>query len=216
MPSRIFPFVNGQIYHIYNRGTEKRTIYESSRDYQRFIKSMSYYQIQGPKPKFSLFSHPKTRKVDFTKKIINILSYCLMPNHFHLLIKQKFDGGITEFTGKLSNSYTKYYNTKHKRVGPLFQGEFKSVLVESDEQLIHVSRYIHLNPLVAYLTKDLSSYIWSSYSEYVNNSPKICSISEIMGFFKNPTDYQQFIKDQAGYAVELGFIKHKLLEENSS
>lgn len=216
MPSRMFPFVNGQIYHVYNRGTEKRTIYESTRDYQRFIKSMSYYRIQGPKPKFSLFFYPRAKKIDFSKKIITILAYCLMPNHFHLLVKQEVDGGITEFVSKLSNSYTKYYNTKHKRIGPLFQGEFKSVLVESDEQLVHVSRYIHLNPLVSYLTKNLDSYTWSSYNEYINNAPKYCSTSEIMGFFKNPEDYIQFILDQAGYATELAFIKHKLLEENSS
>lgn len=214
MPYRFIPFVNGQYYHIFNRGSEKRSIFESQRDYRRFLKTLKYYQIEGPKPKFSHFPSLSVTELDTSKKMVEIIAYCLMPNHFHLLVKQVRDNGITEFTSKFINSYTKYYNTKHNRVGALLQGMFKAVLIESDEQLVHVSRYIHLNPVASYLIKNLGQYRWSSYPEYTNNSfPEFCSKEEILGHFKDPEDYRQFVLDQASYPQEIEFIKHQLIDE---
>lgn len=135
-----------------------------------------------------------------------------MPNHFHFLIKQLKEGGITEFISKLSNSYTKYYNTKHTRVGPLLQGEFKAVLVESNEQFIHLSRYIHLNPIASLLVKNLKDFRWSSYEEYINNTHGICAKEEILNSFKTPQDYEQFVLDQVSYAQSLERIKHHLID----
>jgi len=213
MPSRIFPFVNGQFYHIYNRGTEKRTIFEKQWDYSRLIKTIKYYQLLGLKPKLSRFLMGSIFKPDTDKKIVDIICYCLMPNHFHFLIKQLKDGGITEFISKLSNSYTKYYNVKYNRVGPLLQGEFKAVLIESDAQLIHVSRYIHLNPIASFLVKDLNEYRWSSYKEYVENDTNgICNKEAVLSFFKSPKDYEKFVLDQVDYAQRLEIIKHQLLD----
>lgn len=215
MPSRIFPFINEYFYHIYNRGSEKKPIFETRRDYQRFLKTLKYYQIEGPKPKFSRFPSLLVKELDESKKIVEIVAYCLMPNHFHLLIKPVKDAGITEFISKISNSYTKYYNTKHNRVGPLLQGEFKAVPIESDEQLTHVSRYIHLNPLVSGIIKNLNQYEWSSYQDYIGDKIKsFCLKEDILYFFKNPQDYEKFVLDQAGYATELGFIKHQLVDGN--
>lgn len=214
MPSRIIPFVNGQFYHVYNRGSEKRQIFDTKKDFQHFIKAIKYYQLEGPKPKFSRFSSISLFKPELSKKIVDIIAYCLMPNHFHFLVRQTKDGGITEFISKLTNSYTRFYNTKYNRIGPLFQGEFKAVLVEYDEQLLHLSRYIHLNPLVAYLIKDLTDYEWSSYNEYVNNKKEgICSKQEILAFFNSPKEYKQFISDQADYALQTALYKHKLIDE---
>lgn len=214
MPYRTTPFVNEHFYHVYNRGVEKRSIFEKSWDYNRLIKTIRYYQFEGPKPKLSKFLAGHLLKpVDESKKIVDIISYCLMPNHFHFLVRQLRDGGITEFVSKLSNSYTKYYNTKHTRVGSLFQGQFKAVLIESDEQLLHVSRYIHLNPLVSNLTRDLNLYRWSSYSEYIDNNPGICNKEPIMSFFKSSGDYEKFIADHADYGLALEIIKHQLLED---
>ena len=136
-----------------------------------------------------------------------------MPNHFHYLLQQKVDGGITEFVSKISNSYTKYFNTKNERVGPILQGEFKSVLVETDEQLIHLSRYIHLNPLVSYLTDNLESYPWSSHPEYVGiNRTSFCSKDIILKQFKSSEDYKQFVLDQEDYGRKLERIKHQTLD----
>lgn len=213
MPYRIIPFVNGQYYHIYNRGSEKRSIFESRRDYQRFLKTLKYYQTEGPKSKFSHFPSLIVPELDYSKKMIEIIAYCLMPNHFHLLIKQIREKGITEFMSKFINSYTKYYNTKYNRVGALLQGMFKAVLVESDEQLIHVSRYIHLNPISSFLVKNLNQYKWSSFLEYATEVEGICSKKEILTNFKNPQEYQQFVLDQIAYAQELELIKHQLIDE---
>lgn len=214
MPSRIFPFVNEQFYHIYNRGTEKRHIFENRRDQNRFIQTMYYYQLEGPKPRFSNSFKNPLFKPDFNKKVINIICYCLMPNHFHFLLKQLKEGGITEFISKLSNSYTKYFNTKHKRVGPLFQGEFKAVLVDSEEQLLHLSRYIHLNPLVSYVVKDLNLYEWSSYEEYIGTkSNGLCVKEDVLSHFKSPESYKQFVLNHADYGIKLELIKHQVLDE---
>lgn len=213
MPARFIPFVNGQTYHVYNRGVEKRRIFENRRTHSRFLQTAQYYQLEGPKPKFSNFIKRKLFKPDPNKKIVEILSYCLMPNHFHFLIKQLKDGGVSEFISKLTNSYTKFYNIKFNRVGPLLQGQFKAVLIESDEQLVHVSRYIHLNPLVSYLVKDLDQYEWSSYKEYIgtrNNG--ICTKEDILDSFKTFQSYKLFVLDQASYATDLERMKHKLLD----
>lgn len=211
MSSRKTPLVNEEFYHVFNRGVAKMQIYNSFYDYNRFIKSMVYYAINGPKPKFSIFT-PTTITLDTNNKIINIICYCLMPNHFHFLLQQKREGGISEFISKLSNSYTKYFNTKNNRVGPLLQGDFKAVHVENDEQLIHLSRYIHLNPLVGYKTNDLNLYRWSSYSEYCIPNDGICEKKIVLEQFKNATSYRQFVLDQEDYARKLEMIKHQLID----
>jgi len=195
------------------RGVEKREIFEKRWDYTRLMKTMRYYQLMGPKPRLSKFSDDSIIKPDPNKKIVEIICYCLMPNHFHFLVKQLKDGGITEFISKLSNSYTKYYNIKYNRVGPLLQGEFKAVIIESDEQLVHISRYIHLNPIASFLVKDLNQYAWSSYKEYTSEGIKeICNKEGILNFFKTPKDYEKFILDQVSYSQELEIIKHQLLD----
>lgn len=130
-----------------------------------------------------------------------------MTNHFHFLVSQVKDEGITKFMAKFTNSYTKYFNTKHQRIGPLFQGIFKAVHVESDEQLIHLSRYIHLNPVTAFIVKpeELESYQWSSYPDYLKNL-KSGGEKAVMDFFKSPKDYKKFVLDQADYQKKLKAI----------
>ena len=187
-------------------------IFNNFYDYNRFLKTFLYYSIEGPKPKFSIFA-PETMRLDKDKKIIDIISFCLMPNHFHFLLRQSRDDGITEFASKLSNSYTKYYNLKNERIGPLLQGDFKAVHVETNEQLLHLTRYIHLNPLVGYVTKDLETYRWSSYREYVGlDSSGLCAREVILEQFKSSQDYKQFVLDYEAYARELEMIKHQLLD----
>lgn len=212
MSYRIIPFANGEYYHLYNRGLEKQNLFASNREYSRFIKAIFYYQIQSPKPKFSMRNGPKMFPIDASKKIVDILCYCLMPNHFHLLVRQIQEGGISEFMRKISESTTKYRNTKHNRQGPLFQGAFKAVHIETDEQLIHVSRYIHLNPLVALIIKDLKLYPWSSYPTFIGLDNQSVFKEEILSFFKSPKAYEKFVIDQADYGIRLELIKHTLID----
>ncbi|MDP2649330.1 MAG: transposase [bacterium] len=214
MPYRIIPFVTGDYYHLYNKSFDEQVLFQNRRDYSRFLETLFYYQIQNPKPKFSTYRMSKIFPVDESKKVVEILCYCLMPNHFHLLVKQICEGGISEFMRKAIHSFTKYRNVKYKKQGPLLNGIFKAVRVESDEQLMHLSRYIHLNPLVSGLVRDLKFYSWTSYLAYIGviEEPKIAK-DEMLKFFKSPLEYQQFVLSQADYGKELELLKHMVLEE---
>ncbi|MFC1646957.1 transposase [Patescibacteria group bacterium] len=216
-------FVNSYVYHIYNRGVEKRTIYSSKRDYDRHISTLDYYRHLDIPFKYSKFitSNAKQKSIiindlEISPKSIDVLAYCLMPNHFHLLIRQNTDNGISNFIRKTSNSYAKYFNTKNDRVGPLFQNTFKSVWIENDEQLLHVSRYIHLNPVVSSLktTEELLSYPWSSLIHYVSsNNNSLVSTDEILSFFKSPKSYNKFVFDQADFTNKLRSLESLTLEK---
>lgn len=214
MPYRITPFVNGEFYHLYTRGIEKQNTFADKRDYSHFVEALFYYHIQNPKPKFSTHRRTKVFPIDSSKRIVDIISYCLMPNHFHLLIKQLKDGGISELMRKLLLSSTKYRNTKYNHQGSLFQVPFKAAHIETDEQLIHVSRYIHLNPLVSLLVKDLNFYPWSSYLDYkgLRDNPQVKK-NEILSFFKSPKAYEKFVLNQADYGIAIEKIKHLAIDE---
>ena len=159
-------------------------------------------------------SNDKTIKLDPKKQIVDVISYCLMPNHFHFLLKQIINEGIKSFVSKTTNSYAKYFNIKHKRKGPLFEGVFKAVRIDTNEQLLHVSRYIHLNPLVGYVTDDLNSYKWSSYLEFVKGLEGICSKDVILSQFTSRKKYERFVLDHEQYGKKLERIKHLLFGEN--
>lgn len=213
MPYRKIPLINDEIYHVFNRGVAKLPIFGDKRDYNRFLDTLYYYQFQGPKPQFSQLKRFKDFNFEKNKKIVEIICYCLMPNHYHFMIKQLQDNGISEFINKLSNSYTKYFNTRHERVGPLLQGQFKAVRVETEEQLIHLSRYIHLNPVVSFLIKDLKEYFYSSYLAFIGVlQDKICTKELVLSMFKTPSVYEQFVLDQVDYGKKLEQIKHLTMD----
>ena len=223
MPGRILPLVNDQIYHVFNRGIDHRPTFTYKKEFERAMMVLSYYSFTTPPMKLSLFlklSNENRQKIlsdlsQQNKKLVEIICFCLMPNHFHFLLKQIEENGISKYMSKLQNSYTRYFNTRNERIGPLFLDQFKAILIQTDEQLIHVSRYIHLNPLTSYVVKefeDLKNYPWSSFVEYSGNLSVICSKELILGHFKNSEDYEQFVKDQVNYQRELNVIKHLTLE----
>lgn len=205
----------GQIYHVFNRGVDKRAIFLNNYEYHRFFDLIRYYQQERPL-RFSYFTK-KERELLLNKKegnsLVEIFCYCLMPNHFHLLLKQKAEGGITQFMRRVSDSYGRYFNLLHQRIGPLFQGNFKAVMIEDNDQLLHISRYIHLNPLTSNLVKNLDGYPWSSYSEFLSKTPSFCSKNVILQQFRSPKQYQKFVLDHADYAKHLKEIEHLLIEE---
>lgn len=212
MPGRSISLVNGEIYHLYNRGSEKRDIFTQLRDYKRFRNTFRYYQFAGPKPRLSISSFSSFIP-DPSKKLVEILCFCLMPNHFHFLVKQLKVNGISIFMGQLANSYTKYFNTKYNRIGSLLQGTFRAVTVESDDQLIHLSRYIHLNPVVSGVCASLNEYSWSSFEEYIG-SESICFTSLILNMFPSKEKYIEFTKDQSSYGATLEILKHQIIEND--
>lgn len=157
------------------------------------------------------------RKEVITKEIgealVEIISYCPMPNHFHLLLKQVTDDGIKNFVRILSDSYSHYFNITKDRVGPLFQGKFKTVRIEDDNQLLHVSKYIHLNPVEAGLVKKAEDFSWSSYREYIGLTGGFCNKDIILGQFKSPDGYKKFVQDYTDYTKKLQKIEHLLIEK---
>ena len=212
MPGRTVPLVTGEYYHLYNRGTEEKEIFYQSRDYRRFQQTFYYYQFTGPKPKFSNSFKLKTFIPKQNQKMVEILCYCLMPNHFHFLVKQVINNGISKFMSLLCNSYTKYFNIKNKRVGPLVQGAFKSVLINNDEQILHLSRYIHLNPVVSKISENVEDYQWSSYLEYATGRDYLCSTKQILSFFPDVKEYLNFINAQKEYGITLELLKHSVID----
>lgn len=222
MPRRLTPFINGGYYHVFNRGVNKQTTYFDDRDYTQALISCDYYRYSNPPLKFSkyktlLFTERSQKYLQILNTclpLVNILSFVFMPNHFHFLLKQNLDNGVSKFISQLTNSYTKYFNTAHNRSGHLFQGQFKSVEIESNSQLIHTSRYIHLNPLVAGITnKDcLANFKWSSYPEYLNINSKMVNREDIFNNFKSTKDYTAFVMNHADYAREIELIKHLTID----
>lgn len=162
MPAKnsVKQYVKGGYYHIYNRGVEKRNIFGDQQDYAVFVSYLREYltpketdtlmrKLAEAAPEEKDRALRKLRLNNFSEEIA-LLAYCLMPNHFHFLIKQTGKISIDKFMNSLLTRYTMYFNKKYKRVGPLFQGVYKAVLVASDEQLLHLSRYIHKQALDSY------------------------------------------------------------------
>ena len=172
MPAKntIRTFVRGGIYHVYNRGVEKRDIFLDEQDYKIFLYYLKTY-LTPPSEKKKTPLNILRLGPDFDLyKNINLLCHVLMPNHFHFLIKQNSENAVTELMKRLTNAYVKYFNEKHQRVGPLFQGRYKAVLVLKDDYLVHLSFYIHVNPIeLARFSdiKELENYPYSSYPDYI-------------------------------------------------
>jgi putative transposase len=219
MPARKIPFVTGQVYHVFNRGVNKISIFRVDREYRRAKDTCSFYRFIKPGISFSDFMKSDLKRQFEIKRLIvkngllvDIFAYCLMPNHFHFLLMQKVDGGVSKFLSNFQNSYTKYFNLRNKRQGSLLLTPFKAVKIEDDDQLIHVSRYIHLNPYAAHLVAsvdDLENYSWSSLGEYLNLKEKgFCRIKKILSFFESTDEYLKFVSNQADYQRELKRIEH--------
>ncbi len=226
MPYRKVVLTPQEIYHVFNRGVAALPIYSNARNYLRFLDLVDYYRFLNTPFSFSqLMSLPKEEKEKILTGLkkenaihVEILTYCLMPNHFHFLLKQITDKGISVFMANLQNSYVKYFNIKNERAGPLFQSMFKAVRIENDEQLLHVSRYIHLNPSTAYIVEPekLEDYMWSSLKAYLdedfNMANYFVNTKAVLNFFKKRKDYLKFILDQASYQRDLDKIKHIAFE----
>ena len=149
MSIRKVNFVEGEYYHIYNRGNSKQRIFHNDEDYKRFIELL---YISNSNINFNLFDlkrnfHFNVFSVENKNRIVALGAYCLMPNHFHLLITQIEEGGITKFMQKLSTAYSMYYNRKYRRTGSLFEGKFKSEHINKERYLKYIFSYIHLNPV---------------------------------------------------------------------
>jgi|SRR3989344_495281 len=163
-------FASGAIAHIYNRGNNKEKIFFDAQDYTAFLLrlglALGFDEKELTKEKMLSMPYSRIRITNASKNDFRLHSFCLMPNHFHLIIEQTRDVPISKLISKMCTSYAKYLNKKYKRVGHVFQDQFKSVLIESDRQLMWASAYIHMNPVKDGLVKQPSEYKWSSYSDF--------------------------------------------------
>lgn len=221
MPRRLHILATNEIYHIFNRSVGKESIFSNQRNLQHSLELIDYYRF----PQAVRFSQYQILTKDFKKAyennfrkqqhLVEIYSYAIMPNHYHFLLKQLQEDGIKTFIRILQNSFAKYFNIKNDRHGAVFQSTFKAKRVETDEEFVHVSRYIHLNPVTSFLIdfKNLSLYPWTSFPLYVKGlSNTFVNINQITNMFKNREKYIQFVADQANYQRELGVIKHLVLD----
>jgi len=202
MPAKftIKEYIKGGVYHIYNRGIENRTIFTDDKDYEVFLK----YLEEALHPKIPAKTKGSTHKIKKFHKEIELLSYCLMPDHFHLLVKQLTNRGIDTFMQSILVRYTMYFNRKYKRSGTLFQGKYKATLVTEDKHVLHVSRYIHLNPKEFV---DNPARAYSSYAEYLGyrETPWI-KTSHILSYFdenrRDSVPVLRFIGSYREFAVQ--------------
>lgn len=208
-------FVENEIYHIYNRGVEKRNIFIENKDYFRFIHDLFEFNDENPILNMSYYFNTKAMEVEpqYLKKgrkprklLVEILAFCLMPNHYHLILRQRVENGIVKFMQKLGTGYTMYFNKRNERVGGLFQGRYKAVLIKDEAHFIHLPFYIHTNPLdLIYrgsTSIDLENYRWSSYLDYIGkkNFPSVTSREFLLEFFEGEKEYKkatrQWIKEK--------------------
>lgn len=223
MATRKTPLVTGEIYHIFNRSIARQPIFTTQLHYQRMIELIQFYIFQKPPIRFSYYNRLQMKQknnffenlVKNHKHQVEIYAYCIMPNHLHFLLKQTEENGISKFLSNIQNSYAKYHNTKHDRSGSLFQELFKGVHIETDEQLLHVMRYIILNPYTGHMVKELSDlerYQWTSFPEYMGKRKSFVNTEMISGLFRSTEKLKQFIFNQADYQKMLDKIKHLILE----
>lgn len=207
-------YLEDSYYHIYNRGVEKRLIFQNPQDYQIFITYLQQYLVDKDEQRLSdiLISklsslQEKTHarsllRLNNFADSLKLVAFCLMRNHFHLLVKQTEKTTIDKFMNSLSTRYSMYFNKKYSRVGPLFQGVYKAVQILDDEQLLYVSRYIHRNPFVeGQAFNKLGEYPYSSYRHYVGRA-KLAFIQNegVLSYFQQSKrviqHYQSFVEDR--------------------
>jgi len=196
------PFVNGEFYHVYNRGVDKRKVFLTDTDFVRFLKSMEEFNSVDPIGSLYANSFEKDKLSGSTAKsesLVDIVAYCLNSNHFHFILRQVSENGISEFMKRLSGGYTWYFNNRRERSGTLFQGRFKAVHVDSNPYLLHLSAYVNLNNSAHKVNKTYRS----SWGEYMReNSGSLCKKDIILDQFDGINEYAKFAEDALKNIVE--------------
>ena len=215
------PLVTGEVYHVFNKSIAGFKIFKNEYECSRMLATIRYYQREKAPRKFSrLMRSEKSMKNLYSAtslsdrdKLLEIIAYCIMPTHLHLILAQLKEMGITIFMRNALDSYARYFNIKHKRKGPLWEGRFKNVLVKTDEQLLHLTRYVHLNPVTASLVTKPEDWLASSYREYIeeiDNKDRICKFNDVLKI--EPNSYRDFVRDGVSYQRELAKIKALIID----
>ncbi|MBI1957518.1 MAG: transposase [Candidatus Niyogibacteria bacterium] len=228
---RKFEFSIGEFYHIFNRGNDKRMIFDHPRDYARFL-ALLYLcngttpiniRDQFPRglPSGNLGKFDDLKQVDRGKELVAVGAYCLMPNHFHLLLQETAENSITKFLGKVLTAYSMYYNKRYGRTGKLFEGPFRAVHASDDDYLKYLFSYIHLNPLkflypewrekgvedTERAQEFLNRYAYSSYADYKGDArPEgiLLNKGAFPQYFDENERFEDFINDWIQFSLPEG------------
>lgn len=200
--NRVKLYAPDSFYHVYSRGVNKRLIFKEGSDYSVFLNLLKRY-LSG-----ELVSDRYERVYEDLSDKVQLLAFCLMPNHFHLLLYQNQKSGMTSLMHRVLTSYTRYFNKEHQRVGPLFQDTYKASMITSDEYLQHISRYMHLNPPEwrNWEFSSLGYYLGEKQSRWLNSAP-------ILELFRDRTEYLEFTSDYKDYKKSLDAIKAELADQ---
>lgn len=205
MPSRNILKQNAadSYYHVYFRGGNRSRIFREPADYEKMFELFSrYLSLEETKNSAGLSFPNYSNRVE-------LLAFCLMPNHVHLFLYQYNMDDMTEFMRSLLTSYSMYFNKKYKRSGPLFESRYKASRVYDDSYYQHITRYIHLNP------RDWETYEYSSLPYYLQQvSDEWIHPERVMGIFKDPDEYRTFVSDYAENKEMLDILKHELANGN--
>lgn len=210
-------FVNGEIYHIFNKSIANFKILNSVSSYFRFIAILHYYNSVNLTLSYSDYLR-KNKEYLFdnllypgVNGVLKFIAYCLMPDHYHLIVKVLNEKYVYQYMNNIGNSYTRYFNTKFKRKGPLWQSAYKDVRIKDNEQFIHVTRYVHINPTTANLVDNPEDWKFSSYCDYILNTKVLGKIiTEIS--ITNSAQYRRFTESNIDYQKKLKFIKKLIIE----
>jgi len=187
------PLATGEHYHIYNRGVDKREIFPNEQYVDRFLLCMQVFNSIDPI--LSLRDAFEIRAEDNLpnrQKLVEVVAYCLNPNHYHFILEQLVDGGIAEFMKRLNGGYTWYFNKRHARNGALLQGAYKSSHVDENERLLELSAYVNLNDKVHQIGGETAVVVRSSWGEYVDKDVGFCKKSLILDQFNDDGGYKKF------------------------
>lgn len=205
-------FKKGCFYHVFNKSISNYGIFKNEDNSQRFLETLDYYNNSNEKKKFSLAIRDKDYKYKnlilnlFEKSIIKCLSYCVMPDHYHLLIKVLQDNILSKYINDIENSFTRYFNIKYNRKGPLWQSDFRAVMINNNEQLLHISRYIHLNPTTSGLVEKPEDWQFSSYKDIISHKYLLKNVLTEFSI-SNSNFYKRFVENNIDYQKKLKLIK---------
>lgn len=224
MPARKIKFVDGEYYHVYNRGADKRDIVSDDEDVNRFMQSVA--EFNDLEPVGSIYENSYSKKSlillgsQAPKPLVSIVCFCLNPNHFHFILRQESERGIEKFMQRLGG-YPKYFNNKHKRSGVLFQGKFKANHISNDKYLLYLSAYVNLNGKIHQLESPLVQADQaprlgkSSWGEYVGQIPtNFCRKDIILGQFSDKNAYKKYALDLLPIMIETK-REHQELEDSN-
>ena len=199
MGYRNLVLTDGEIYHIYNSGVDHRNIVEDDHDANRFEQCLDVFNdTKLTESLYALTFEPNRLR---GKKLVDIIAYCLNPNHFHLVLKQKRKNGISKFMHRLTGGYAWYFNSKYKRTGSLLQGRFKAKHISDNTYLLHASAYVNLNDKVHQLSGRAAKLVRNSWDEYTTNSAGICDKEMVLSQFENSSKYKIFALDNLPFML---------------